>query len=764
MVPWRHVCSLGWLVAVALTPVSACGPFLFDNADLDQFSLLDPGILNSDEWTAFLAFASPGYGHEAQEQPLQRVIHADRSGFLDSGEVSNLVYDFDPGQDPLSVAANEAWWAGYFSTAHHRVTDGDLAAILYEGARPSWMTFDEVLYLNLMDGPPDDNDALRVSLDQARDPAIPEPLRHRHAFRAVRALALAGDPTTQAVFREFCPGPATDLPLARAQGWAASVLATSDPSGAIGLWLDLLVRWPELRAQTFSSLATLDPDSWAGQRSPEALVARFFLDGRDFSPETLGALAVAERAAGRDGTWTESVFYAMAEQIEAEAGVFALFGLVDPHVTSPRGLFTGLLDGAQELVESGVQRPSRSWWLIASYLALFDGDPARAQAFLGRARALPARNAAQGAQTNLLETLIRMDDERNRDWSPGLQTQVIQALDWALTLDGPDRNRGLYHSLVVLAAQKFLARGHNAEAALAFGLIQVGSWPNPYRVQPDDQFWSVGWPVNNAVNLLMDALMSDDDLAAWKTLLTARDLEPLVARVASHRFLSAQDLTWWQAHRALRRGQGDRARGLLASLPAGGVDSAVFPRRTFAYSLDLDPLHPASGRGMQVVEAGDLAAVMAGVESRAETSPSPQTLFARGQFWFSLQLSGMPLLFAQPPPVISFVNGNYEFYGYDGRDQARTTAVVGDFPLGQQDRTDDWSRRLTAFYRDEFTALGRAREAFEAVVARGDPEVRFQALLFLQALDGNRGSALGSPAFDGLPLAQELRATCEAFR
>lgn len=747
-----------WLGSVS---AFACGPFLFENADLDHFSLLEPGILNSRDWTPFLAYASPAIGHEPS-LVAQRVLRLGRAPMTREG-LSNLILDFEPGQDPASVEANEAWWMWYFGTIRGLPLEAaGLADLLYEGARPGWLHGADRAYLDLLGQDPQDRRAFETARSQARNLDLPEALRHRYAFWAVRAATLMGDPDTVALFREFSPGPATDLPLARAQGWAASRLAESDPEAALGLWLDLLVRWPELSAQTFSSLATLDPDSWAGVRTPEALVARFFLDGRDFSPETLGALAVAERVAGRDGSWTETVFYAMAEQVEAEAGVFALFGLVDPHEVPPKRLFTGLIDGAEALA-GGVQKPTRTWWLTAAYLALFDGDPHRSAGFLSRARALPARNPDQEAQTHLIEALVQMSAEQNSDWSVDLQNQVVWALDWAKTLDRPNSNRGMYHSVVLLAAQKFLARGHNPQAALAFGMVQAGGWSNPYRLRNDDRFWTTGWAPNNPVNLYFDALLSDEDLVAWKTLLATPHLAPLTARLVGHPFLTEGDLTWWQAHRALRRGDGPTAQRLLASLPDLRA-SKVFPQREFSYSVDLDPLDPAGGRGMVTVGPRALVERMLSIESQARDRPSSQTLLARGQFWFSLQLSGLPLLFSQPPSVIRFVNNNFEYYGYDGRDLDRTTSQVGDFPLGRPGQADQWTQSLAEFYHGDFTVLPRARQAFEAVVARRDnTEAEYQALLFLQALDGNRASALAHPRYDGLPLAQRFRSTCEAF-
>ena len=767
MVLWRRICSLVSLGSVALTPLSACGPFLYDNADLDQFSLLDPGILNGHEWDRFLAFSSPAYGQKSdgKEDAVQLVIHPGRVADTSVG-VTNVLYEYAPGEDPITVKANETWWTDYFQTVHHRIVPGtELQKVLYGPDRPSWLTTLERKYLDLLDGPSDDASGLSLALAEARNPKNPLGLRHRFAFWAVRALAIGHDPEAMKVFREFSPGPAADFPLARAQGWAASALVDTDPRSALALWTDLFVRWPDLRVQTFSSMATLDPGVWAGNPTPGALVARFFLDGRDFSPETLAAIARAEQAAG-GGTWTETVFYAMAEQVESESGVFALFGLVDPQEVSPAGLFRGLIDQAQSLADHHMVKATRTWWLVAAYLSLFDGDEGRAAALLARAQGLPPLNSDQEHQMALLGALVAMAAEKDRDWSVGLQNQMLAALDWAKSLDAPDHNRGLYHSLVVLVAQKELARGHNPEAALAFGLVQKGGWANPYRVANDDWFWSTAWSANNPVNLLMDALMTDEDLITWKALLNTKDLDPLTARLTASSFLSNRDLTWWQAHRALRRGQGENALALLKTLgPPPDPAEAVFPDRKFSYSLDLDPLNPGSGRGLRTVTPVTLAGVMVKIEADALTKPSSRALLSQGQFWFSLQLSGLPLLFSQPPKVISFTNGNFEYYGYDGRDGNRTTDAVGAFPLGRPAQTDAWAQRLREFYRNEFSTLDKARRAFLSVVARhDDPEAEYRALLFLQAIDGDSYPGLADPRYDKVPLAQTFRTTCGDFQ
>jgi hypothetical protein len=763
----------GWMVfglgtVLALTPAGACGPFLYENAELDRLSLLDPGILNSQEWVPFLAFASPAYGQPDAEAPAPLyVVQPQRSGLTADPSTVNLVTEFNPGEDPVSVAANEAWWIAYFRSVRHRTVGPDeVGAALYGPDRPSWLDPADRSYLNALTRAPDDPPTLKQALASARDIQLPLGLRHRWAFWAIRALAMSGSTDTLAVFRELCPGTPDDLPLARAQGWAAQVVAQSDPGKAAGLWLDLLVHWPALRAQSFSSLSSLPVGTLKQVGTPAALVARFFLDGRDFSPETLGDVARSERAAGGPGTWAETVLYSMAEQVEGEAGVYGLFGLVDPQEVVPRGLFTPLVDEAEALVTTGVQPATRTWWLLTAYLALFDGEASRAAGLLAKAQALPAANQAQVREADLIGALVAMDAEKDGDWSPGLQTRIVAALDWGAGLNRPGHNRGLYHSIAVLAAQKELARGHNPQAVLAFALVRTGSWANPYKVESDDSFWTTGYQANNPVNLLMDALLSDADIEAWRTLLKAKDLSPLTARLVAHPFLSDRDLTWWEAHRALRRGQADRAMALLRTLGGdGSVDSEVFPRRGFSYSLDLNPLDAGGGRGMRTVGPLALASVMARVEADAQEKPTSQTLLARGEFWLSLQLSGLPLLFAQPPKVISFVNGNFEYYGYDGHDTDRSAAAVGEYPLGPPTQTDSWTRRLHEFYRTEFSTLDRARAAFQAVLERhDDPEAEFRALLFLQTMDHNRGHDLDDSRYANLPLAETYRTTCETWQ
>jgi hypothetical protein len=773
MARWRSIFFLGsFLAATSLASVTACGPFVYDNAELDRFSLLEPGILNTREWDQFLAFASPAFGQTPVPggETVQWVIHPDRLGDAAPEGETNLLYDGEPGGDALTVATNEAWWTQYFLTVRHRaVTTEELQKALYEPELPGWLAPDDAAYLALLRVESDSSDGLKAALAGARNRRLPLGLRHRYAFWAVRALALAKDPQTLKVFQEFSPGPAPDLPLARAQGWAASVVVDTEPATARDLWTDLFVRWPSLRVQTFSSLSTLDGAGWQGASSPGALVARFFLSGRDFSPETLGAVAEAEKAGGTDGAWTEAVFYAMAEQVEQESGVFALFNLVDPNEVSPTGLFTGLIDEAQALVDRRVVTPTRTWWLIASYLSLFDGDPHRAATFLDRARALPAKNGDQDHQTALLAALVAMGAQKDQDWSADLQQGVVDALAWGKSLDGPNHNRGLYHSVVVLAAQKELARGHNPQAALAFGLIQNGTM-NPYRVDGDDSFWAYSWSSNNSVNLLLDALLTDDDINTWRTLLHVKGLGPLTSHLVAHSFLRDRDLTWWQAHRALRRGDGDRALALLKTLgpapgEADGEPGSVFPDRRFSYSLDLDPLDPGSGRGLRTVSPAALASIMARVQAEARTNPTSKTLLNQGVFWLSLQLSGMPLLFSQPPTLISFTNGNFEYYGYDGRDTERTTALVATFPLTPSTQSDAWTQRLKDFYRNDFSTLGRAKAAFEAVVARhDDPASEFRALLFLQALGEYRYHDLSDHRYDAVPLAQTFRTTCGDYQ
>ena len=100
----------------------------------------------------FLAFASPAFGQESSgngdQKLVQVVIQPDRLPDTAPEGVSNLLYDYNPGSDPILVSANEAWWTDYFLTVRKKTLAADeLQKVLYGPERPKWLAPADRSYL-----------------------------------------------------------------------------------------------------------------------------------------------------------------------------------------------------------------------------------------------------------------------------------------------------------------------------------------------------------------------------------------------------------------------------------------------------------------------------------------------------------------------------------------------------------------------------------------------------------------------------------------
>ncbi|NNM66663.1 MAG: hypothetical protein HKM06_01495, partial [Spirochaetales bacterium] len=435
-----------------------------------------------------------------------------------------------------------------------------------------------------------------------------------------------------------------------------------------------------------------------------------------------------------------------------------------------KGLYTALVDSLEQAGLNPAIRFPRAWLTLAAYLAFFDGDEARMTQLYKKSLTFPARNSAQTHESHLLGTLLEMLAQRQTGWDTALQKRLIGDLVWAKTLDSPGHNRGLYHSLVVLAAQKDLALGRLAEAARAFDSLQTETWNNPYFLNHDEYFWSTSWGANDPVNLLFDVLLRSKDLDNWQRFLKTPPAQraPLDGFLARRAWLTSADLDYLQAYKDLRLGRAAQALPLVQKLTRDGYftglktwrgDASVFPVRQFSFSETVDVVNPASGDGIKQATLLELTQTMLKLESG-----DPVVL---GNFWFSLQLSGFPLIFASPPQVISFVN-NWEYYNYDGTDvPTGDGSVAAEFPLFQPRRAPEFRNALLSFQVGPFSDVRRALEAYhQAAVHDQDPESRALAWAMIAILgqDKKAWAQLASPSLRNTSTTENLRSNCENLR
>jgi hypothetical protein len=788
--------TLGFLLAA---PGWACGPFLFANSDLDSLALLDPGIVGDAQWAPFYLYASPGFGQTANYQ--QEVIAASRVTMELSDSLTNLVWDYDAGSDPAWVSGNRSEWLAYLRLANGKAYSSEQVKAALDGkGLPQGARGEDSDYFALLFSAPANDPALeKTAAERARETPLPLFLRERYAYLALRAAATGSQdkPTATAYWQEFKPLFAhPSLVAGRALAWIAGNPDSQNPPLSsrrqLADFLHIFDVYPALRVMAYVSLENFSDNDWSSYLAQKldahqrelALFARFELEDRDFSPDTLNALVQADPGS----SMALAAAYKMTEEVEREAGDNRLLALTfDPATWSvgpdslpsdqaivaslqKKGLYTALVESLEQAGLNPAIRFPRAWLTLASYLAFFDGDEAQMTRLYQKSLTFPALNSAQEHQSHLLGTLLGMLAQRQTPWDAALQKRLIVDLVWAKSLDQPGHNRGLYHSLVVLAAQKDLALDRLGEAARAFDSLQTDTWNNPYYLAHNEYFWSTSWGANDPVNLLFDVLLRPVDLENWQNFLkTPPDQRaPLDGFLAQRAWLTPADLDYLASYKDLRQGRAAQALPLVQKLTQDGYftgvktwrnDESVFPVRQFSFSETVDVVNPESGAGIKGTTLLELTQTMLKLESG-----DPVVL---GNFWFSLQLSGFPLIFASPPPVISFVN-NWEYFSYDGTDvPTGDGSAAADFPLFQPRLAPTFRRALLRFQVGEFSDTHRALDAYrQATVRDKAPESRALAWAMIATLgqDKNALIQLASPIFRNTDTYQNLRSNCETLR
>ena len=756
----------------------ACGPFLFDNSDLDSLSLIDPGITGRPDLSPFFLYASPAFGQPGTFQ--QNVIRLDRVTWPSANGVTNEVYDDAPGADPDWLAANLQAWSDYLRRAYpaNPWTKAQIQTALDGKGVPAEASAADAAYFAFLAST---SARATEALKRAREASLPTFLRERYAYFALRARALVQDSSgTLQLWREFAPLWARhDVIAGRALAWVASV-----KKNRLADYLTVFQDYPALRATVFVSLGGVATREWSAYLAQNltrsqrrwALYARFVLEERDFAPETLQGLLAADPR----GRLALAAFYRMVEEVEREAGVSRLMALTfDPADPLPaeasvedrqlvktlrrKGLYTALVDTAVKAAATS-RTFRRAWLTLAAYLAFYDGDDSRMVTLYHDSLRYPARNADQRHQSHLLGTMTAMLAQRHRPWGLALQRRLVKDLAWARSLDQPGHNRGLYHSLVVLVAQKDLFDDQRDAAARAFSTLQSQTWDNPYRVRHQDWFWAASWGANDPVNLLFDVLLRSKDIAAWRKFLALApdQRSPLDEALTAPGWITVDDLDYLEAYKALRQGKPNVALPLAEKLTRDGYflgtsrwrnNRSIFPARTFATSTEVAWAHPWTGLGLKPTSFLGVAQQMKGLQ----TAP----VLVQANFWLSLQLTGFPLLFSSPPSPIKFVNDLY-YFGYDGNNPSPETA----FPLDEPSRAESFSREFQRFQVGEFAPVNKALAFYRAATHSSDAESQASGWAMIAWLTGHHElyRKLKQPSLQGTTVFRTLYSHCETLR
>lgn len=773
------------LIVCAMQPTAACGGAWYATQELAPLSLVDPRMADLPEWQEFFGYASPpiGLGLVAAvegEWPRQPVIQVERVP-QSSGHLVNRLFEYDSEWCDAAVhEANIIEWREYFRRTFGRDLDAESTGrIVDDGQLPAWLDGPTQRYLEYLREPVLSRNDL---LARARDKKSRSFLRDRWAFQAVRRDSLAdGGDTGPTTFRALAPAmDRNGLAYWRAMAWQAR---QKPGNGGLLDYLKVFEARPELRSQVFASLMNhYTPADFAGiaddaGQPPEirqsAAFAGFLVGGRDFSAATLARMTALDGGKGR----SRFMILRMIERIELEGGNVGFDLLIAPLPAGrPRGIYSALIDQASATAEAAeaADGETRAFWLeVASYLCLFDGDAPRMASLLDRSQGLKStiRTAAFRSLLVLLVDLVRA---QGRELPAGVQDRYLAALRLAAHQKSLGDNRGLYQSLAVILARKYLSLSRLDLAALAFGLLDDPNWFNPYRLSDDDRFWAGYGYAAQPFNYLVDALMDPEELQSWKTLLGPGPKTALQAWLAGQSVLDGHDLDYLTAIKHLRRGQPALARPLVDALDRDGFfrgeghfrdGASRLPAKRFQYSTSLSVWDPGRPADLREIGLPELVVRLEAIQTRIRALGSAPLKEADGEFllesaavYFNLQLTGFPLVFSDTPRVIHFVN-DFDYYPYpDGRGGALAIPGLG----------DDLARRGRAFQENELNPGRRARALLQAVVNfKPDPEQEVLALALLARLDPEAAAdwkgRTAVARYAGSDLLATLRATCEGY-
>ncbi|HUO57629.1 MAG TPA: hypothetical protein VMV05_05575 [bacterium] len=422
---------------------------------------------------------------------------------------------------------------------------------------------------------------LKLGRARAEDPGLDPFLRAKYAFQVIRAAVTQEFPENAIQYYEkyFGNSPVHSLVRYRALGYRAKAyLDLNQKQNALLDYLDIIDQSPELRSREIQSTrkAFTREDFLAlvpAVKGPHRLTTLYYVlgvhDPRDYSAETLEKMLET----GVRESQTEATLIRMIQAIESENSAldrFALLGVEPPSFDKsspldkpprtpvPLKLDSQRYDAWIRLCEKAAQnkqaRQPLLWAAAGGYLALLEGNQAAADRLLGQAARGKTQNESLKGQIHLLNTLMALRDAK-KQLSSNLQKRLMEDLDWAGRLKGDGHNPQIEHSIWNLLAQKYLTFGDYPHAVLCFCAAKG----------PDDV--SYLQEHEKAGNFLLDALMTDEELAQTQKIIRTPRPKTMDARIAFQAGLLPDDIQIIRTVREIRKDDYNRALTLLSALP-----------------------------------------------------------------------------------------------------------------------------------------------------------------------------------------------------
>lgn len=193
-------------------------------------------------------------------------------------------------------------------------------------------------------------------------------------------------------------------------------------------------------------------------------------------------------------------------------------------------------------------RTPKLWNAAGLYLALLDGDLPAADEIAELRDSFSESNPGLELFYNILLSLKSLSESKS-EFSEEAKEMLSKNIKAASKLNNPEKNnRGIYHSLWVLAARKHLANGELAEAAIALSEAG-GEYGSDDRIRLFNEYYSLA----SEAHYLLDVLMTDEELGELESILRKEKGYKLHSHVEPGTWLSASFTAYLRGVRAIRR-------------------------------------------------------------------------------------------------------------------------------------------------------------------------------------------------------------------
>ena len=381
----------------------------------------------------------------------------------------------------------------------------------------------------------------------------------------------------------------------KALGYKARALyKTGDYIEALKLYLDIFDQSPSCMNEALSSIRFMNlyPDDWNtlqkeltnNHKKTTAYFVQGLLEERDYSADILRKMIQT----GPGQTKTEALLLIQIQRIEKDFMVFDHIHFL----AGPDKINTELFPGTEyyygnnkfnesiiiknlsdtnrysDLIEACETAGKRSeirqpalWFAMGAYLALLEGNTEKAEELILKAEMYNGIKPVLQNQIHLIRTLTILQKHPEQIIESS-EIRLIKDLSWAYTLNEYENNNGIYHSILILAAQKYLVKNDLPRAVLAFICAE-----GIYSLYKDTNWWYDNY-INSIsiVNYLLDIAFGNNDLEEMINILENPE-KGLTPFLVSNANLYKEDIIFIQGIKALRLENFQEAQDYFNILP-----------------------------------------------------------------------------------------------------------------------------------------------------------------------------------------------------